>query len=160
MTPCTSGTSKHKSYEKYPNVSFYYDKLHKPHSFVSIRIDSSQNRSISLEENRLNMVPSIGVYLKDHNLVYDLSTTAAKDLMTLEVYPNPAEEFVMAQANFEATESIQYSLTDVSGHILQIKKQANPSSPQGFNLKKLPAGTYFIIAKNKKETATTAFIKN
>lgn len=131
-----------------------------PHSFITMARDSSQNISINLEENRLNMVPSIGIHLSGNFLAHGITSTSSSASISLDVSPNPAQDFVMAQADFEAVESIQYLLTDVSGRIIQIKNKKDAGSPQRFNLKKLPAGTYFIIAKNKKEEATAIFIKN
>jgi hypothetical protein len=131
-----------------------------PHSFITMARDSSQNISISLEEDRLNMVPSIGIHLSGNFLAHGTTSTPSNASIALDVYPNPTQDFVLAQANFETTESIQYILTDVSGRIIQIKNKKDAGLPQRFNLKKLPAGIYFISAKNKKEEATTTFIKN
>jgi hypothetical protein len=131
-----------------------------PHPFITIARDSSQNMSISLEEDRLNMVPSIGIHLSGNFLAHGIPSTSSSTSITLDVYPNPAQDCVMAQADFEGAEAIQYLLTDVSGRIIQIQNQKKATSPQRFNLKKLPAGTYFISAKNKKEATTTTFIKN
>lgn len=129
-----------------------------PYSFITMARDSSQNTSISLEENRLNMVPSIGVHLSGNGLAHNITSTAAASV-ALDVYPNPAQGFIMAQANFESVEPIQYILTDLSGRIVQIQNQKNATSPQRFNLKKLPTGTYFIMAKNKEEEAVSTFVK-
>lgn len=65
----------------------------------------------------------------------------------------------MVQADFKTTETIQYILTDVAGQIIQMQNQKDASSLQRFNLKKLPAGTYFIIARNKTEETSTTFVK-
>lgn len=130
-----------------------------PYSFITMTRDSSQHISISLEENRLNLVPSIGMHLTGNGLAHNITSTSTTSI-ALEVYPNPAQDYIMAQADFESVESIQYILTDLSGRIVQIQNQKNATSPQRFNLKKLPAGTYFIIAKNKREEAVTTFVKN
>jgi hypothetical protein len=130
-----------------------------PHSFITMARDSSQNISISLEENRLNMVPSIGIHLSGNGLTHGIKPISDASI-ALDIYPNPAQNFIMAQADFEATEAVQYLLTDVSGRIIQIHKQKDATSPQRFNLKKLASGTYFIIAKNKKNEISTTFVKN
>lgn len=131
-----------------------------PHPFITISRDSSNNIFVSREENRLNMVPSIGIHLNTNFLACGIEPTPFSLLITLDIYPNPAQDYVIVQANFKTTEAIQYLLTDVSGRIIQIQIQKETTSPQRFNLKKLPAGTYFILAKNKTEEATTTFVKN
>lgn len=131
-----------------------------PHPFITIARDSSGNTVASREENRLNIVPSIGIHLSGNFLAHGISSTASESSTTFDVYPNPAQDYIMAQADFETTEAIQYLLTDISGRIIQIQTQKEVTSPQHFNLKKLPAGTYVIIAKNKTEEAVTTFVKH
>lgn len=131
-----------------------------PHPFITMAIDSSQNFSISLEENRLNMVPSIGIHLSGNFLAHGIQSTSSSNSIALDIYPNPAQDFVLVQADFDAAEAVQYILTDLSGRIIQVQNQKEATSPQRFNLKKLPAGTYFVIAKNKTEEATATFVKN
>jgi hypothetical protein len=129
-----------------------------PHSFITMA-RASQYSTISWEENRLNMVPSIGIHLSGNFLAHGIDPVSASESTNLAIYPNPAQDFVMVQVDFKTTEAIQYILTDVAGQIIQMQNQKDASSLQRFNLKKLPAGTYFIIARNKTEETSTTFVK-
>lgn len=130
-----------------------------PHSFVTIAIDSNQNKVINTQEHGSHTVPSIGLHLGGRSGYCSTIETTAYPSTLLNISPNPAQEFINVRANFKNQTSIQYLLTDFSGRILQTKTQNTASAPQEFNIKELPAGIYWIYAKNKSEKTTASFIK-
>lgn len=82
-----------------------------------------------------------------------LSETA---FSTLNVYPNPAHEFV--QITFGQAEAAAFTLTDLQGKIML----AAPVSDevQKVSLQGLPAGTYLLNVTNGGQSATKRIVKH
>lgn len=102
----------------------------------------------SVEEDRLKSV--------------DNSDITANDNSKYRVYPNPVQSTLYIDYTLEDDSPVSIQLFTLSGVIVKTiehKNQAKGSYTDKINCAGLPAGTYILILKNKKETINEKIIK-
>lgn len=94
-----------------------------------------------------------GVWEKDETSGINRNKLSGFDL---NIFPNPASEYLNIKFNSEKPESILISIMDLSGKVLVQEKKENISGSYSIqlNIKELSTGSYFlrILAGNKVET--------
>ena len=68
----------------------------------------------------------------------------------INVYPNPADNYVIFETDFSKTENLSIQILDVTGRIIRTQ-DFNNSRSVIFNRNELPAGIYFfeVLDSNK-----------
>jgi hypothetical protein len=84
----------------------------------------------------------------------------AKDIsLEIEVYPNPATDFVKLKIKNYEVENLRYQLYDINGSLLKDNKvEANETSIPMQNL--LPSAYFLKVSDNNKVIKTFKIIKN
>ena len=88
--------------------------------------------------------------------------TSVEDLradIEMSVYPNPTTDFISLKVESSKVESMQYSITDFSGKVLQTSNFAGDI--EQINFSNYASGTYFITVKeNNQLIKSFKIIKN
>jgi len=97
-----------------------------------------------------------------HQNSYTVSTAVeqVKGLQfEITAFPNPTTDFISLKVESSKTESLQYTITDLSGRVLQTNKLLENN--QQINFSGYAVGTYFItISQNSKLVKSFKIIKN
>lgn len=75
-----------------------------------------------------------------------VSTHPLKDSNSLQIYPNPASEFIHFNLPGDLTSTIQVSLNDLYGRLLKIEKL--PAENNLMNVANIPAGLYIMVIES------------
>ncbi|MCH2021318.1 MAG: T9SS type A sorting domain-containing protein [Saprospiraceae bacterium] len=105
-------------------------------------------------------VPSIGVHLSASPLITGTKTVLNIESALLNIYPNPANNFLNIDVRFDEPTDVQYIITDVSGRVVYYHSSKNISSEiHTVDIEKLPGGVYFVSADSNNGVSTKRFIK-
>jgi hypothetical protein len=104
-----------------------------------------------------------GAYLQDFwQYTPDISTTAMEELEVstsgLEVFPNPAKEFIVINYPIAGKENIDITVTSAEGKIVYRPQLPSNTSNLRFQTSNLRAGLYFVCLKNGKQTSVKKFL--
>jgi len=104
------------------------------------------------------LFPSSGFDLDAVGVINNTSNGSIEyDLNTINIYPNPAGNFLEVQCNLQFT-NVDYFLTDISGKILNSGKE-NAQSKFSIELSNLEPGIYFVKILGKEMAFYQKFIK-
>lgn len=108
----------------------------------------------------LGTIDSAICIIKNDDPSFSWSNSIQNDISTSEksvkIYPNPVKDVLNIQGLNEQ-DKVQLSIVDVNGKVL-IQKNVNTSSYQ-WNIKTLPAGSYFLQIEKQNKIYTYPFIK-
>lgn len=105
-------------------------------------------------------VPSIGVHLSASPLYSGWSTILEADNAVLSIYPNPANNHLNIEVEFDGLVDVQYIITDVSGRVVYLNKSKQVSAEiHTVDVSNLSMGVYFITAETAQGVSTKRFIK-
>lgn len=117
----------------------------------------------------INVTNSFGASLNASftiTVVGSLTTAIDDDYFTIELYPNPAQEFVFIELDNKGFENTEFVIFNTVGHrvesILESKTTKNGLMTYKINISEIPSGMYFIQLLINKQTTITPykFIKN
>ncbi len=74
-----------------------------------------------------------------------------KNVIDVQVFPNPSNEFLAVQLNGISKENLTVELMDVYGKTIQSENIYQGSTIAYFDTRKLYSGTYFVRLKNRNE---------
>lgn len=77
-------------------------------------------------------------------------------IATTKIYPNPVKDVLNIQG-LSTQEKVQLSIVDVNGKVVAKKSVSNSSYT--WNIKTLPAGSYFILIQSQDKYETLSFVK-
>jgi hypothetical protein len=115
-------------------------------------IGELQTETYAGSQNTLTQGFHQGTYIItgiDENPLLKFSVTA---------FPNPASEFIMLKVKSEKFNEMQYTITDLSGKVLQTGKLLNETKQ--INFANYAVGTYFIsVSQNDRRVQSFQVIK-
>ncbi len=101
-----------------------------------------------VEDYTINILPI------NTSFVNSTSPPVEVDLFEMNIYPNPASDYINIDFNTNTNNNAQVIITDINGKVI---KEENISYEKGFNhrridLQDMISGTYFVITKTSKKT--------
>jgi subtilisin family serine protease len=79
----------------------------------------------------------------------------------LDIYPNPAKEFITFNTRIETTGSLSYRITGIGGQVfLEGSKISNGNEPVSIPVRSLRTGLYILNVYSKQRTWNSLFVKD
>ncbi len=131
----------------------------KQNTLFDVLIDNIQTAIAASDSNGVletNIVLALGNHAVEIVLHNSSAMQIENDVQIISVSPNPAHDFIFIKM-ISKKEKIQIKITDEKG-ILVLEKSI--STDLKLDVKNLPAGIYFIEAKNKSEKQIVRFVKS
>ena len=121
-------------------------------SFSSIH-GADINADSSIDFMVGNRSGGVTLYTGDPNYIYIPGITENKNALLLNIYPNPAADFLHVGIN--ANGANRRYLATIHNVIGKVKKETYIRSGDRINVQELPPGIYFLTVENKKDQVVT-----
>lgn len=105
-------------------------------------------------------VPSIGVHISANPTVSNISTVLESENTILTLYPNPTDQRLNIDVEFDQPTDAQYIITDVSGRVVYLSKSAQVNAEVlTIDVSNLNTGVYFVTVETDTGVSTKRFVK-
>jgi len=95
--------------------------------------------------------------------ITDFSTNHTKtinqDIEFVELYPNPATDYVFIKFKNEIPADLTIELRSLIGNKIKIKVNTENANTKKIDISQIPAGHYFLLITNKGTKTIKKFIK-
>ena len=84
------------------------------------------------------------------NVESDPQKDLTSSIKQIDIYPNPANEYLFVQTSISLSENTEFELRSLLGTYMTVQPENLGNGKYRFQIKDFPVGYYFIIVRNEK----------